>query len=149
MASHLHLFRSPALAITATAAVPGTGGRARSASPGPRAVSWSSERLRRRPGVAVMAAAGGGEQKQQQPGGGQMRLNEYMVTVDQPLGVRFALGVDGRVFVHSLRKGVSAANGRPTVSSLDWEDPRVTLRDGVICGRGMQRSRGSSWSATR
>jgi hypothetical protein len=40
-----------------------------------------------------------------------MRLNEYMVTVDRPLGVRFALGVDGRVFVHSLRKGVSAAVG--------------------------------------
>lgn len=40
-------------------------------------------------------------------GTGRMNLNEYMVAVDRPLGVRFALAVDGRVFVHSLMRGVS------------------------------------------
>jgi hypothetical protein len=35
-----------------------------------------------------------------------MNLNEYMVAVDRPLGLRFALAVDGRVFVHSLKRGV-------------------------------------------
>jgi len=56
-----------------------------------------------------------------------------MVAVDRPLGVRFALGVDGRVFVHSLRKGVSGERtmGRKSFpgrrgeigSTFDW---RVT-----------------------
>lgn len=36
----------------------------------------------------------------------KMNLNEYMVTLEKPLGIRFALSVDGNVFVHSLRKGV-------------------------------------------
>lgn len=35
-----------------------------------------------------------------------MNLNEYMVTLEKPLGIRFALSVDGYVFVHSLKKGV-------------------------------------------
>jgi hypothetical protein len=50
------------------------------------------------------AEAGGGGAG---TGTGRMNLNEYMVAVDRPLGVRFALAVDGRVFVHSLKKGVS------------------------------------------
>lgn len=37
----------------------------------------------------------------------KMNLNEYMVTLERPLGIRFALSVDGKVFVHSLKKGVS------------------------------------------
>jgi hypothetical protein len=49
-----------------------------------------------------------------------MRLNEYLVAVDRPLGVRFALGVDGRVFVHSLRKGVSAGGERAFASAGEW-----------------------------
>lgn len=36
----------------------------------------------------------------------KMNLNEYMVTLEKPLGVRFAVSVDGKVFVHSLKKGV-------------------------------------------
>lgn len=36
----------------------------------------------------------------------KMNLNEYMVTLEKPLGIRFALSVDGKVFVHSLKKGV-------------------------------------------
>lgn len=36
----------------------------------------------------------------------KMNLNEYMVTLEKPLGIRFALSVDGTVFVHSLKKGV-------------------------------------------
>lgn len=36
----------------------------------------------------------------------KMNLNEYMVTLDRPLGIRFALSTDGRIFVHSLIKGV-------------------------------------------
>lgn len=36
-----------------------------------------------------------------------MNLNEYMVTLVKPLGIRFALSVDGKVFVHALKKGVS------------------------------------------
>lgn len=36
----------------------------------------------------------------------KMNLNEYMVTLEKPLGIRFALSVDGKVFVHALKKGV-------------------------------------------
>ncbi|XP_058188252.1 phosphoglucan phosphatase LSF1, chloroplastic isoform X2 [Rhododendron vialii] len=38
----------------------------------------------------------------------KMNLNEYMVTLEKPLGIRFALSVDGKVFVHSLKKGGNA-----------------------------------------
>lgn len=36
----------------------------------------------------------------------KMNLNEYMVTLEKPLGIRFALSADGKVFVHALKKGV-------------------------------------------
>ncbi|KAK6913105.1 hypothetical protein RJ641_022706 [Dillenia turbinata] len=36
----------------------------------------------------------------------KMNLNEYMVTLDKPLGIRFALSADGKIFVHALKKGV-------------------------------------------
>ncbi|KAL1819493.1 hypothetical protein ACET3Z_014362 [Daucus carota] len=42
----------------------------------------------------------------------KMNLNEYMVTLEKPLGIRFALSVDGSVFVHSLKKGGNAEKSR-------------------------------------
>ncbi|KAG6494045.1 hypothetical protein ZIOFF_049063 [Zingiber officinale] len=42
----------------------------------------------------------------------KMNLNEYMVTLDRPLGIRFALSTDGRIFVHSLIKGGNAEKSR-------------------------------------
>ncbi|CAL9135186.1 Dual specificity phosphatase, catalytic domain [Musa troglodytarum] len=42
----------------------------------------------------------------------KMNLNEYMVTLEKPLGIRFALSVDGRIFVHSLKKGGNAEKSR-------------------------------------
>ncbi|KAK3011270.1 hypothetical protein RJ639_012015 [Escallonia herrerae] len=42
----------------------------------------------------------------------KMNLNEYMVTLDRPLGIRFALSVDGKVFVHALKKGGNAEKSR-------------------------------------
>ncbi|KMS95215.1 hypothetical protein BVRB_010910 isoform A [Beta vulgaris subsp. vulgaris] len=42
----------------------------------------------------------------------KMNLNEYMVTLEKPLGIRFALSVHGNVFVHSLRKGGNAEKSR-------------------------------------
>lgn len=42
----------------------------------------------------------------------KMNLNEYMVTLEKPLGIRFALSVDGKVFIHSLRKGGNAEKSR-------------------------------------
>lgn len=41
-----------------------------------------------------------------------MNLNEYMVTLEKPLGVRFALSVDGKIFVHALKKGGNAEKSR-------------------------------------
>ncbi|KAJ4973492.1 hypothetical protein NE237_006666 [Protea cynaroides] len=41
-----------------------------------------------------------------------LNLNEYMVTLEKPLGIRFALSVDGRVFVHALKKGGHAEKSR-------------------------------------
>ncbi|KAH6773200.1 hypothetical protein C2S52_003941 [Perilla frutescens var. hirtella] len=35
----------------------------------------------------------------------KMNLNECMVTLEKPLGIRFTLSVDGKVFVHALQKG--------------------------------------------
>lgn len=42
----------------------------------------------------------------------KMNLNEYMVTLEKPLGIRLALSIDGKVFVHSLRKGGNAEKSR-------------------------------------
>lgn len=42
----------------------------------------------------------------------KMNLNEYMVTLEKPLGIRFALSVDGKIFVHSLKKGSNAERSR-------------------------------------
>lgn len=36
----------------------------------------------------------------------KMNLNEYMVTLEKPLGIRFALSADGKIFVHAIKKGV-------------------------------------------
>ena len=76
----------------------------------PYSSSVSCRRGRRWRRLSVAAAAEGADPGAGGPAG-KMRLNEYMVAVDRPLGVRLALGVDGRVFVHSLRKGVSAGAG--------------------------------------
>ncbi|KAK1299307.1 hypothetical protein QJS10_CPB14g00119 [Acorus calamus] len=42
----------------------------------------------------------------------KMNLNEYMVTLERPLGIRFALSVDGRIFVLSLKRGGNAEKSR-------------------------------------
>ncbi|KAK4603672.1 hypothetical protein RGQ29_012260 [Quercus rubra] len=42
----------------------------------------------------------------------KMNLNEYMVTLEKPLGIRFALSVHGKVFVHALKKGSNAEKSR-------------------------------------
>ncbi|KAF5176918.1 Phosphoglucan phosphatase lsf1 protein [Thalictrum thalictroides] len=41
-----------------------------------------------------------------------MNLNEYMVTLQKPLGIRFASSVDGKIFVHALKKGGNAEKSR-------------------------------------
>ncbi|XP_047311683.1 phosphoglucan phosphatase LSF1, chloroplastic [Impatiens glandulifera] len=42
----------------------------------------------------------------------KMNLNEYMVTLEKPLGIRFALTLDGDIIVHSLKKGANAEKSR-------------------------------------
>ncbi|KAM0904555.1 hypothetical protein ACQ4PT_017085 [Festuca glaucescens] len=97
-------------------------GGARVGSVAPPPASWvraasSSSRRRRRLGVALAMAGG---EKEEEPtasaaaaaAAGRMNLNEYMVAVDRPLGLRFALAVDGRVFVHSLKRGGNAEKSR-------------------------------------
>ncbi|KAG9449955.1 hypothetical protein H6P81_009920 [Aristolochia fimbriata] len=42
----------------------------------------------------------------------KMNLNEYMVTLEKPLGIRFALSVDGKIFVHALKRGGNAEKSR-------------------------------------
>ncbi|PON52515.1 Phosphoglucan phosphatase LSF [Parasponia andersonii] len=46
------------------------------------------------------------------PSSFKMNLNEYMVTLEKPLGIRFALSVDGKIFVHALKKGGNAEKAR-------------------------------------
>ncbi|KAI4964363.1 hypothetical protein ZWY2020_005885 [Hordeum vulgare] len=84
-----------------------------------RGAGASSSRRRsggRRRGLSVVAATDGGEKEEDEEGpaaaAGRMNLNEYMVAVDRPLGLRFALAVDGRVFVHSLKRGGNAEKSR-------------------------------------
>ncbi|XP_006844991.2 phosphoglucan phosphatase LSF1, chloroplastic isoform X1 [Amborella trichopoda] len=43
---------------------------------------------------------------------GVMNLSEYMVTLEKPLGIMFAQSVDGRIFVHALKKGGNAEKSR-------------------------------------
>ncbi|XP_010550123.1 PREDICTED: phosphoglucan phosphatase LSF1, chloroplastic isoform X2 [Tarenaya hassleriana] len=42
----------------------------------------------------------------------KMNLNEYMVTLEKPLGIRFALSADGKIFVHAIKKGSNAEKSR-------------------------------------
>ncbi|KAK4760314.1 hypothetical protein SAY87_005207 [Trapa incisa] len=42
----------------------------------------------------------------------RMNLNEYMVTLEKPLGIRFALSSDGKIFVHALKRGGNAEKSR-------------------------------------
>lgn len=42
----------------------------------------------------------------------KMNLNEYLVNLEKPLGIRFAISVDGKVFVHALKKGGNAEKAR-------------------------------------
>uniref|UniRef100_A0A0E0AUX6 Uncharacterized protein n=1 Tax=Oryza glumipatula TaxID=40148 RepID=A0A0E0AUX6_9ORYZ len=111
----LHLTAAPTIAPSAAAAC-------MSLAPMPPlpTVSCSSRWWRgRRRCVAVVAMAAAAAADWERPHGhaaeagtGRMNLNEYMVAVDRPLGVRFALAVDGRVFVHSLKKGGNAEKSR-------------------------------------
>ncbi|PNY13031.1 phosphoglucan phosphatase LSF1 chloroplastic-like [Trifolium pratense] len=42
----------------------------------------------------------------------KMNLNEYLVTLEKPLGIRFALTSDGKIIIHSLAKGGNAEKSR-------------------------------------
>ncbi|XP_031265313.1 phosphoglucan phosphatase LSF1, chloroplastic isoform X3 [Pistacia vera] len=42
----------------------------------------------------------------------KMNLNEYMVTLEKPLGIRFAVSVDGKIIVHAIKKGSNAERSR-------------------------------------
>lgn len=42
----------------------------------------------------------------------KISLNEYMITLEKPLGIRFALSINGTLYVHALRKGGNAENSR-------------------------------------
>ncbi|XP_021299069.1 phosphoglucan phosphatase LSF1, chloroplastic [Herrania umbratica] len=42
----------------------------------------------------------------------KMNLNEYMVTLQKPLGIRFGLSLDGKIFVHALKRGSNAEKSR-------------------------------------
>ncbi|XP_062151376.1 phosphoglucan phosphatase LSF1, chloroplastic isoform X2 [Alnus glutinosa] len=55
----------------------------------------------------VLAMSGGSS-----PSPFKMNLNEYMVTLEKPLGIRFALSVDGKIFVHALKRGSNAEKSR-------------------------------------
>ncbi|XP_062193045.1 phosphoglucan phosphatase LSF1, chloroplastic-like [Phragmites australis] len=118
MAPHLHLLPTPALTITTAAAPCCGGGGARSAALRSRAPSFSCSPRRgrgwgrTRTRLSVAAAVEGRDDHASGGPAGPMRLNEYMVAVDRPLGIRFALGADGRVFVHSLRKGGNAEKSK-------------------------------------
>ncbi|KAL3723131.1 hypothetical protein ACJRO7_035328 [Eucalyptus globulus] len=46
------------------------------------------------------------------PSSWKMNLNEYMVTLEKPLGIRFALSADGKIFVHALKRGGNAEKSR-------------------------------------
>ncbi|XP_037428803.1 phosphoglucan phosphatase LSF1, chloroplastic-like isoform X1 [Triticum dicoccoides] len=73
------------------------------------AASSSRRRSGGRRRLTVVAAT---EEEGPAAAAGRMNLNEYMVAVDRPLGLRFALAVDGRVFVHSLKRGGNAEKSR-------------------------------------
>ncbi|KAL5713391.1 hypothetical protein ACHQM5_015471 [Ranunculus cassubicifolius] len=42
----------------------------------------------------------------------KMNLSEYMVTLEKPLGIRFAVSLDGKIFIHALKKGGNAEKTR-------------------------------------
>eukprot|EP00252_Welwitschia_mirabilis_P019533 TRINITY_DN4539_c0_g1_i2.p1 TRINITY_DN4539_c0_g1~~TRINITY_DN4539_c0_g1_i2.p1 ORF type:complete len:614 (+),score=116.43 TRINITY_DN4539_c0_g1_i2:112-1953(+) len=47
-----------------------------------------------------------------QNAGDKLNLQEYMISLDRPLGIRFAVTINGTVFVHSLKKGGNAESSR-------------------------------------
>ncbi|KAI0516191.1 hypothetical protein KFK09_008863 [Dendrobium nobile] len=69
-------------------------------------LAWKDDRrLRRRAHLMVVMSASDSTVY-------KMNLNEYMVTLERPLGIRFALSLDGKIFVHSLRKGGNAERSK-------------------------------------
>ncbi|XP_030544692.2 phosphoglucan phosphatase LSF1, chloroplastic isoform X2 [Rhodamnia argentea] len=64
------------------------------------------ERVRGRGGICRVLAMSS------DPPSLKMNLNEYMVTLDKPLGIRFALAADGKIFVHALKRGGNAEKSR-------------------------------------
>ncbi|KAK4764620.1 hypothetical protein SAY86_025710 [Trapa natans] len=42
----------------------------------------------------------------------RMNLNEYMVPLEKPLGIRLALSSDGKIFIHDLKRGGNAEKWR-------------------------------------
>ncbi|KAG8087184.1 hypothetical protein GUJ93_ZPchr0010g8153 [Zizania palustris] len=109
---HHHLLAAPRVVPTA-ARPPLALRRAAAAALSASCSSVGMGRGRTRLGVVAMAADGENrEAAVAGAGAGRMNLNEYMVAVDRPLGVRFALAVDGRVFVHSLKRGGNAERSR-------------------------------------
>ncbi|CAM8927631.1 unnamed protein product [Rhodiola kirilowii] len=87
---------------------------------------WGRQvRTRRRSGARIDVAVGCGRSGNRLRSGGggggaikamasafKMNLNEYMVTLEKPLGIRFALSADGKIFVHGLKKGGNAEKSR-------------------------------------
>ncbi|KAH6781323.1 hypothetical protein C2S51_006616 [Perilla frutescens var. frutescens] len=73
----------------------------------------------------------------------KMNLNEYMVTLEKPLGIRFALSVDGKVFVHALQKGdfefVVFINLRKCLIQGNAEKSRI-----IMVGDTLKKASGSS-----
>eukprot|EP00262_Sarcandra_glabra_P018183 TRINITY_DN6457_c0_g1_i2.p1 TRINITY_DN6457_c0_g1~~TRINITY_DN6457_c0_g1_i2.p1 ORF type:complete len:510 (+),score=69.08 TRINITY_DN6457_c0_g1_i2:104-1633(+) len=65
------------------------------------------ERFNRREVIRVNAMSGSGNSSSY-----KLNLNEYLVTLEKPLGIRFALAVDGKIFVHALKKGGNAEKSR-------------------------------------
>ncbi|CAN6483694.1 unnamed protein product [Victoria cruziana] len=65
------------------------------------------ETKKRRMMTVVMEVASGGDGFAT-----AVNLNEYMVTLQKPFGIRIAQSVDGRIFVHALKKGGNAEKSR-------------------------------------
>ncbi|KAH9604324.1 hypothetical protein KSS87_011724 [Heliosperma pusillum] len=82
----------------------------------------------------------------------KMKLNEYMVTLEKPLGIRLALSLHGNVFVHALRKGGNADKSRIVMvgdtlkKATDSSATRFIDINHIIDAQDMLKERSGSFS---
>ncbi|KAJ7521548.1 hypothetical protein O6H91_19G059000 [Diphasiastrum complanatum] len=71
---------------------------------------WMETRLANKRAIQIITKASSGEAVGEASAVRKPNLNEYMVTLEKPIGIRFVQTLDGQIYVQALAKRGNAAN---------------------------------------